>query len=138
MDGKTDEQLDNGKAICHLSFYALLSYKDPEERRHLKTLWEKEKMPIGSSFSFLHSVQPDLDRPCPHETSLTLYQTTNFGHDEIESICRRQNKCDSKIRVWNGTRGKDFWEREKMLITSIFSFCPAMFSEALLIRVIKS
>ena len=45
----------------------------------------------------------------------------NFGSVQIESICRQQNKSNLKIEIC-------FWEekktcgREKMLVTSIFSF----------------
>ena len=32
------------------------NFKDPEGRKLLKTLWEKEKMMISSIFSFSHNV----------------------------------------------------------------------------------
>ena len=56
---------------------------------------------------------------------LTLYQTTKFGACLIESICRQQNKCDSKtalVRVENIVGNG-----EKMLVTSILSFSYNVF-----------
>ena len=45
-----------------------------------------------------------------------------FGKGLNESVCRRQVKCDSKI--WNSPlHGKKaLWEKEKILVTNIFSF----------------
>ena len=36
----------------------------------------------------------------------TLHQRTKFWFVQIESICRRQSKCDSKTEIWFGMGGK--------------------------------
>ena len=51
---------------------------------------------------------------------------------ELESICRRQNKCDFKIDIYLLWEGKKIlWEKEKMLVTSIFSFSLNVFKRLL-------
>ena len=57
----------------------------------------------------------------------TLYQTTKYRIPQIQSICRRQNKSDRKIEIllWEGLN--TLWEKEKMLVTSIFSYFHIFF-----------
>ena len=40
----------------------------------------------------------------------------------LETICRRQNKCGSKIEIGFEKGRKHCGKKEKMLVTSIFSF----------------
>ena len=47
------------------------------------------------------------------------------------SICRRQDKCDSRIDIRFGNSRKTWWEKEKMLF-------PPCFPNASFFRVIKS
>ena len=52
----------------------------------------------------------------------------NFRLVQIESFCRRQNRCDSKVKVcFEPGYEKTFLEKETMLVTSIFSFFPKCF-----------
>ena len=53
------------------------------------------------------------------------------------SICRRQNKCDSKIEVCHGMRRKHCGKRRKCWWPA-FSPFPTMFSKAFSFRVVKS
>ena len=55
----------------------------------------------------------------------------NFQLVETGSICRQQNKCDLKIKCccWKGE--KTLWEKEKILVTSIFSFSHNVFRRLL-------
>ena len=64
----------------------------------------------------------------------------NFRSVQIQSICRRQNKCNLKTEIifWDGL--KTLQEKEKMLI-SIFSFShncfqKASFSGSLKVRIV--
>ena len=60
---------------------------------------------------------------------LTLHRMTkieNFTPIQIESICRPQNKCNTKTDLsWE--EQKNLREKEKMLVTSIFSFSHNVF-----------
>ena len=60
------------------------------------------------------------------------YKTTIL----IESICRRQNKCNPKIEILVGKRRKHCGKRRKWL--PAFSAFPTMFSKACPLRVVKS
>ena len=68
--------------------------------------------------------------------ALTLYQTTNFEQYQIESICRRQDKCDSKIKKCFAKGRKHFGKRRKCRLPK-FSPFPKMFSKAFFFRVVK-
>ena len=48
-----------------------------------------------------------------------------------ESICWRKNKCDSKTEICFGKGRKNCGEKEKMLVTSIFSFTHNAFKRLL-------
>ena len=61
----------------------------------------------------------------------------NCGLVEIESICRRQIECDSKTEISFGKGRKHRGEKEKMLVTSIFSFSHNVF-QGFCVRVAKS
>ena len=51
-----------------------------------------------------------------------------FRHIQIESICRQQNRYDTKTEICFETeRRKHCGEKEKMLVTSIFSFSHNVF-----------
>ena len=49
---------------------------------------------------------------------------------QTESICRRQNNCDSKIEIWIGKDIKHFWKRRKCWLPALSPF-PTMFSKDL-------
>ena len=61
----------------------------------------------------------------------------SYSPAQIESTCRRQNKCDSKTEIcfWKGR--KHFGKRRKCCLPA-FSPFPKMFSEAFFLSVIKS
>ena len=56
---------------------------------------------------------------------------------QIQSPCRRQNKCDSKFEYFGGKGRKHFGQRRKCWLPA-FSPFPKMFSKASFLRVIKS
>ena len=68
---------------------------------------------------------------------LTLYQTTKFGPVQIEGICRRQNKCDSKVEICFVKSEKHCGKRRKCWLPAFSSF-PTMFSKGLSLVVVKS
>ena len=86
------------------------------------SLWQKRKLLVSSNFSFSYSFSKDMD--CRHVktracfgkelkglfSSLTLYHTVPTFNDPI----------GRKLM-------KTFWEKEKMLVTSIFSISQNVF-----------
>ena len=56
---------------------------------------------------------------------LTHYQMTNFRLFQTERVCRRQFQISQKWKL--AKRGKTLWEKEKLLITSNFSFSLSVF-----------
>ena len=61
----------------------------------------------------------------------------NFRPVQIKRICRRQNKCDSKIEIYCIKGRKHCRKRGKCWLPAFSSF-PTMFSKGFLYRVIKS
>ena len=62
--------------------------------------------------------------------SLKLFtKRQNFGLDQIECICRRQNKCDSKIKICFIEREENIFGKEENAVTSIFSFSQNVFKK---------
>ena len=61
----------------------------------------------------------------------------NFRLVQIESICRQQNKCESKIQICYGRGRKPCGKRRKCWLPA-FSLFPKMFSKGFFFRVIKS
>ena len=57
---------------------------------------------------------------------LTHYQTTNFKLFQTERVCRRQFQ---NWRKWQKViqTGRKHWEKEKLLVTSNFSFSHSVF-----------
>ena len=64
---------------------------------------------------------------------LNQNQMTNFNHVQTESICRWQFLMQLKSWKFSLLSKKTLWEREKMLITSIFSFSQDVFKRLLLL-----
>ena len=58
---------------------------------------------------------------------LTHYQTTNFRLFQTERVCRRQFQNLTKMEESYPNRWKTLWEKEKLLITSNFSFSHSVF-----------
>ena len=51
----------------------------------------------------------------------------SFRYTQIEGICKHKNEYDSEVE-----KGlKTLWEKEKMLVTSIFSFSFSVFERLL-------
>ena len=63
--------------------------------------------------------------------SLTFSQTTNFGRFQIERVCRRQFKI-----WWKWQKLQEGWKhcgkKEKLLVTSNFSFSHSVFKRLVL------
>ena len=55
----------------------------------------------------------------------------NFGLVQIESICKRQDKYDTKTKICFGKSRKTLSEKEKMLVTRIFSISNSVFKRLL-------
>ena len=55
---------------------------------------------------------------------------------QIQSICRRQNDCESKIEIGVGKDRKHCWKRRKCWLPA-FSPFPTMFSKAFFSRGVK-
>ena len=56
---------------------------------------------------------------------------------QIQSICRRQNKCDSKTQICSGKGRKHCGKRRKCWLPA-FSPFPTMYSKGYFLRVVKS
>ena len=70
-----------------------------------------------------------------HFTFNSSPKQQNFRLVQIESICRLQNKFDSKMEICFGKGRKHKWKRTKCCLPA---FCPfPTFSKGLLCRVIK-
>ena len=63
---------------------------------------------------------------------LTLSQTTNFGLFQTERVCRQQFQFWWKRKESSLNGQKTLWEKEKLLVTSNFSFPHSMFKRLLL------
>ena len=63
-------------------------------------------------------------------TTLLFAKRQHFRLVQIESVCRQQIKSDSKLEICFGKERKHCGKREKMLVTSIFSFFPKCFQKA--------
>ena len=61
------------------------------------------------------------------EGSLTHYQTTNFGLFQTERVCRRQFQIWQKWQKVIQMGRKHYGKKEKLLITSNFSFSHSVF-----------
>ena len=64
---------------------------------------------------------------------LTHYQTTNFRLFQTERVCRRQ------FQIWQKwpkaiQTGRKHWEKEKLLVTSNFSFSHSVFKRLVSLR----
>ena len=73
-------------------------------------------LPDTSTISLLHV----------HLNKLTLSQTTNFRHFQNERGCRRKFKFDENRRNFS-KRVENTVEKEKLLVTSNFSFSHSVF-----------
>ena len=96
-------------------------------------MWEKEKMLVTSNFSFTHSVFKSLVMQTRKYQGLfgkglTHYQMTNFRQFQIERVCRRQFQIWRKRQKIIKTDRKH-WKKEKLLVTSNFSFSHSVFKE---------
>ena len=58
---------------------------------------------------------------------LTHYQTTNFRLFQTERVCRRQFQIWRRWQKVNQTGRKHCWKKEKLLVTSNFSFYHSVF-----------
>ena len=67
----------------------------------------------------------------------TLYQTTKFKPVLIESICRRQIKCESKNEICFGKGRKHCGKRRKSWLPA-FSPFPTLLSKGFFLRVVRS
>ena len=63
---------------------------------------------------------------------LTLYQTENFGLFQTERVCRRYLINFMKMAESSLKWLKTLWEKEKLLVTSNFSFSHSVFKRLLL------
>ena len=108
-----------------LKIYSYDTFWCPLETIFSKTLWEKEKLLVTSNFSFSHNVF----YPIWHLFFiLTHYQTTNFRLFQTERVCRRKWKkvIQKMAKLWVE---KTLWEKEKLLVTSNFSFSHSVFEK---------
>ena len=63
---------------------------------------------------------------------LTLSQTTNFRLFQTEKLCRRQFQIFITIAESSPNGYKTLWEKEKLLVTSSFSFSHSVFKRLVL------
>ena len=103
----------------------------------LKKFGEKEKLLVMSNFSFSHNVFKScllLMRQNEYLWSkgLTLSQTTNFRLFQTERLCRRQFQILITIAESSPNGYKTLWEKEKLLVTSNFSFSHSVFTRLVL------
>ena len=68
--------------------------------------------------------------------TLPLHKRQIFRLVQNESICRRQNKCDSKIKICRGKSRKHCGKRRKCWLPA-FSPFATMFSKGFFLKVIK-
>ena len=67
-----------------------------------------------------------------YTTYLTISQTTNFRPFQIEKACRRQLFSKVKMMESSPKGKKNPWEKEKLLVTSIFFFSQSVFKRHVL------
>ena len=67
------------------------------------------------------------------EFCITLSQTTNFGLFQIEIVCRRHFLNFDELAESSPKGGETPWEKEKLLVTSAFSFFHGVFKHLLLL-----
>ena len=61
----------------------------------------------------------------------------NFRLVQIESFCRWQNRCNSKIEIWVGKGRKHRGKRRKCWLPALSPF-PTVFAKDPFLRVVKS
>ena len=87
----------------------------------------------GENASYQHFFPNLFSNPiinkCHH---LTLSQTTNFRLLQTERVCRRQFPNFTKMAENYPNRKKTLWEKDKLLITSNFSFSHSVFKRLVL------
>ena len=88
-------------------------------RKGEKTLWKKEKLLITSNFSFSRSVFKTLVRQT--RKNLGLF---GKGLKHLQTIMSKGLKCLNL----HSTEWKTLWEKEKMLVTSMFSFSNTFYN----------
>ena len=88
-------------------------------RKGEKTLWKKEKLLITSNFSFSRSVFKTLVRQT--RKNLGLF---GKGLKHLQTIMSEALKCLNL----HSTEWKTLWEKEKMLVTSMFSFSNTFYN----------
>ena len=67
---------------------------------------------------------------------LNLNNDKSLVQFQTESICRQQNKCDSKVEICVG-KGRKYYGKRKYWLPA-FSPIPLMFFKSLFVRVVKS
>ena len=95
----------------------------------LKTLWEKEKLLVTSNFSFSHSVFKRLVLQTRKNQGL-FGKGLNFwlNHKIFDQLKFKNDKINVTEKLeFVLEMAENIWEKEKMLVTSIFSFSPNAF-----------
>ena len=103
----------------------------PWKRNLLKTLKENDffgKKGITKFFPFSNNVKNSIKVKPP----LTLPQTTNSRLFQAEKVCRRLFQIWWKWQRVHKRGRKKHWEKEKLLVTSNFSFSHGVFKRLVL------
>ena len=104
-------------------------------------MWVKEKLLVMSNFSFFPQC---FQKACFPGASkgVTVWEWVNsLPNNKIldlfkfKAFFRQQNNCNFNTEILFRDGKKTFWEKEKMLVTSISPF-PTLFSKGFFFRVV--
>ena len=95
-----------------------------------KTLYEKEKMLVTSIFSFSYNVfNPSPPKNVNFSVIFIFSSASSFKVDQSKNLLfgKELKPIPTFWRPWETSLLKTLWEKEKLLLTSNFSFFPQCF-----------
>ena len=109
--------------------------------KKLKPLWEKEKTLFAGIFFITYNVFNTLRKHCGKRKNCSLQSISLFPHTVFKRLvlqtCKKPGTVWERVnpfphndtfrRPWETSLLKTLWEREKLLVTSNFSFSHNVF-----------
>ena len=112
-------------------YHTMTTFDTLKEKALLKTLWEKKKMLVTSIFFFSHNVFYPMNITLMFSVTFNLSSANAFNLGEPKILSSGKGLIlYHTIPTFNDfNRGllKTLWEKEKMLVTSNFSFSHNVF-----------
>ena len=128
-----------------LTFYSIDTYFSSSTTELLKTLWEKKKLFITSIFFFSHNVFYSIRKLYPHLSEFLTYLYLLLISKSLKLACEVEGYENNEGKGESGgnlnpfpnkpwfssvcstSHLKTLWEKEKLLVTSNFSFSHSVF-----------